>query len=90
MSETQQDLLREECARLAMERAEKDYALGQPDMGAQYGRATSYRDSVDRYDARKYERQLFDRCMRQSGFREATPATATPAEPPPPTQSPKK
>lgn len=76
------DLLRAQCASLAKERAEQDFALGRPDVGDQYGRTLPYRDVVDRYDAGKYKRELFDRCMQQNTLVDA-PAGAAGAPPPP-------
>lgn len=82
VADTQEDLLRARCASLASERAEQDYALSQPTVGDEYGRTLPYREAVDRYDAGKYKRKLFDRCMQQNTVGDA-PAGAAGAPPPP-------
>ena len=63
-----------ECRRLASERAEQEFALATPDIGATFGRQTTYRDTMSRFEAARRREQLFDRCMRDRGYHRAKPA----------------
>jgi hypothetical protein len=75
---TDTDAYRAECARLASERAEQDFALSRPDVGDEFGRYTVYRAEVAQYDAAKRRRDLYEQCLRDRIGR----AVSTPAEEP--------
>jgi hypothetical protein len=61
---TDTDAYRAECAHLASERAEQEYALSRPSAGEEFGRQITYRAKVDQYDAAKRRRELYEQCLR--------------------------
>jgi len=56
------------CHRAASERAEKDYALDQQRSPQGYSRTRAYTASMNRYEAEKREKTLFERCMTRNGY----------------------
>jgi len=69
----------DDCRRQARDRAEREFVtLDQPDPGAQFGRTTTLRSDIARFDAGRRREDLFIACMRDRGFRqvevEANPA----------------
>ena len=70
-----------ECRRLASQRAEAEFAPEEPVIDEGIGRRTTYRTQVARYDASQRRSYLFDRCMKDRGYRR----TATPPAEPAPT-----
>jgi len=63
---------RDECRRQATVRAEREFVtLDQPDPGAEFGRPTTLRSEVARFDAGRRREALFESCMRDRGYRRA-------------------
>ncbi len=58
-----------ECRRLANERAEREYAPVEPVIAERFGRQTTLRTDVARFDAQRRREYLFERCMKDRGYR---------------------
>ena len=69
-----------ECQRLAVSQAEDDYAIGQSGVAERFGRETTLRNDMARFDARLRRDDLFERCMKDRGYRQTERKTA-PKEP---------
>ena len=69
-----------ECRRLAGQRAEREFAPVEPGFAETFGRQTAYHHQVARFDAAERREYLFERCMKDRGYRRAArPAPAGPA-----------
>lgn len=74
---------RSECRVLALDRAERDFARAREAMPpVDYSRTREYQISVDRFEARRREQTLFERCMTSRGYR-AVPRTQQESGTPP-------
>ena len=56
------------CRRAASERAERDFGLDQQRGTRGYSRTRAYTSSMNRYEAEKQEKTLFERCMTRNGY----------------------
>lgn len=77
-----------ECRRLANQRAEQEYAPVEPVIAETFGRQTTYRTQVARYDAQQRRDYLFDRCMKDRGYRRTTRPSPVDSTSPAPSPSP--
>lgn len=58
-----------ECRRLANQQAEREYVYVEPGIGETFGRQSTLRTNVARYDAAQRREYLYDRCMKDRGFK---------------------
>lgn len=78
---------RVECRLVARDEAERDFAIqqqrGAPD---DYSRLRPLRTSVDRFEASQRQEQLYERCLRDRGYRrvQRDERSGVPASPPAP------
>jgi hypothetical protein len=56
------------CRRTASEKAGRDYALDQQLGPRGYSRTRAYSTSMNRFEAEKREKDLFERCMTRNGY----------------------
>lgn len=71
---------RAECQRLAVAQAEDDFAIGQSGVAERFRRETTLRNDMARFDARRRRDDLFERCMKDRGYRQ-TERQPAPKEP---------
>lgn len=78
------DVDRNECRELATQRAEQDYAAAQAtQVTPTWSRTATFQQQMTQFDAQRQREDLFERCMKDRGYRlvpRAAPAQTAPAE----------